>query len=333
MTIINKKYKIKKLNPIGLAIYNIDIKELSKKSEELDKNSLEKKKLNKFIKKLEKLMAKYGFIVFKNQGILDGNELVKASKLWGAKEMHSTHGVHPKAPNEHIFRLSNNRNEGILGIGPQWHNDGSFERNVFSHVGYHIIKTQKNCGTDFSHQGLAYNILSEKEKKDWENMTSVNSNSGILHPLIHKHPLSGMKSIWLHLGMTGAVIKYNPLKKTYRLLNKKELKKLMNRYNEVLNNGFNDIHPYSMSYEYEEGDMVFIDNWAISHRAMKKAHIEIKDKNKLRILDRTTIKSPYNLDPIDSKLPYILKKNRFNNGVWIKGSVGFNWDCNERLQN
>ena len=60
--------------------------------------------------------------------------------------MHSTHGVHPEAPNRHIFRLANDRSVGILGVGPQWHNDGSFERAVFSHVGYHIVRVAEGGG-------------------------------------------------------------------------------------------------------------------------------------------------------------------------------------------
>jgi taurine dioxygenase len=35
----------------------------------------------------------------------------------------------------------------------------------------------------------------------------VNSNGGALHPMVHEHWISGRKSIWLHLGMTGAVIR------------------------------------------------------------------------------------------------------------------------------
>lgn len=83
-----------------------------------------------------------------------------ASEYWGGRRIHSTHGVHPAAPNEHIFRLSNDPNHGILGVGPQWHNDGSFELKTFSHVGYHIVRVPENGGdTHFSHQGAAFDAL------------------------------------------------------------------------------------------------------------------------------------------------------------------------------
>lgn len=73
-------------------------------------------------------MAERGFIVFANQGVMTGDEQVFASKLWGAKEMHSTHSMYPTAPdklnwdskdfNKDIFRLSNDLNQGINGVGP-----------------------------------------------------------------------------------------------------------------------------------------------------------------------------------------------------------------------
>lgn len=47
------------------------------------------------IQALEQEMANRGFIVFKHQKDLSPEELINASKWWGAREIHSTHGVHP----------------------------------------------------------------------------------------------------------------------------------------------------------------------------------------------------------------------------------------------
>jgi taurine dioxygenase len=194
---------------------------------------------------LESVMADRGFLVFKDQGVLSGDEQVRASELWGAQEMHSTHGVHPQAPNKHIFRLSNDRNVGILGVGPQWHNDGSFERAVFSHVGYHIVRVAENGGgTIFAHQGAAFDALPPDEQLRWERLVSVNSNSGVLHPLVHTHPISKRRSVYLHLGMTGAVLEVtaDPDKPeeigALRLLDEAEMRHLFQSYNALLNAGF-----------------------------------------------------------------------------------------------
>ena len=44
--------------------------------------------------------------------MLSGDQQVRASELFGGKKIHSTHGVHPEAPNRHIFRLSNDGRHG-----------------------------------------------------------------------------------------------------------------------------------------------------------------------------------------------------------------------------
>ena len=168
---------IKPLSPIGAEVRGIDLRQ---------------KPPEQVLSVLESAMAVRGFIVFKEQGILSGDEQVDASEYWGGRQMHSTHGVHPEAPNRHIFRLANDRSVGILGVGPQWHNDGSFERAVFSHVGYHIVRVaERGGGTIFAHQGAAYDALPPEEQQRWERLASVNSNSGVLHPLVHEHPISG----------------------------------------------------------------------------------------------------------------------------------------------
>ena len=123
------------LKPLGAAVRGLDLRKTPPEP---------------ILDALQQAMATRGFLVFKDQGVLTGAEQVYASCFWGAREMHSTHGVHPKAPNKHIFRLSNDRSVGILGVGPQWHNDGSFMQDVFSHVGYiYIVFFVASCDSAF----------------------------------------------------------------------------------------------------------------------------------------------------------------------------------------
>ena len=92
-------------------------------------------------------------------------------------------------------------------VGPEWHNDGSFCRNVFGHVVYHIIKAPEGPGnTQFAHLGKAFDLLPPDKQQHCRQCASVNSNGGVVHPLVHDHPISGRRSLYLHLGMTGAMI-------------------------------------------------------------------------------------------------------------------------------
>lgn len=288
---------------------------------------------------LQHEMATRGFLVIKNQGVLSGDEQVKASELWGGRKIHSTHGVHPESPNRHIFRLSNDPKVGINGVGPQWHNDGSFEVGVFSHVGYHIVAVPSGKGdTLFAHQGAAYDALSSEQKELWSQLVSVNATSGVLHPMVHAHPISGRRSVYLHLGMTGGILQ--KVGDGFRLLEEKELRKIFNDYNDLLNAGLPEKGGnYSISYQYEVGDCIFIDNLAIAHKASPQAH-EDTAKQGLRILHRTTIKAMKDFLPgfglPDTATREILMKGQEaagGRGVFVAGGLGFRWDESIRMQN
>lgn len=284
---------------------------------------------------LEREMAHRGFLVFKNETQLDAEDFLRASCLWGGRELHSTHGVHPQTPggNPHIFRLSNDERHGIPDVGPQWHNDGSFLPATFSHSGYHIIRPPEHGGgTHFAHQGLAFEALPEDRRERWSRMSSVNSASGVVHPLVHAHPVSGQACIWLHLGMTGAVIEKLPGRDGFRLLHADELKQLCQDYNEILNAGLTN--GYAVAYEYSENDCVFIDNLAVAHRAAPEAHMPA-EKQGLRIMHRSTVKGVRDLEPRFG-LPQYVKiddPNPVGEGVWQGGGVGFRWDEDIAMQN
>ncbi|WP_404417160.1 TauD/TfdA family dioxygenase [Vreelandella aquamarina] len=302
------------------------------------------------IRALEVEMAQRGFIVFKHQTELSSNELVEASKWWGAGEIHSTHGVHPATPdmNRDIFRCSNDDRYGILGVGPQWHNDGSFEAAIFSHSAYYMARAPEHGGgTHFAHQGAAFDALPEDKQAYWERLVSVNSASGVSHPVVHTHPLSGRKSVWLHLGMTGAVIERLPEDDVpieelqqqpadvarMRLLNADELKQLFNDYNDLLNASFDK--GYGIRYHYDTGDLLYVDNWALAHRAAPEAHMSAEQQG-LRIMDRVTVKAKQNLAP-HFGLPRHINlggPHPFNHdGIWQAGGIGFRWKDDIPMQN
>ncbi|RBI85616.1 taurine dioxygenase [Rhodosalinus halophilus] len=307
--------RIVSLDPIGAQVSGIDLA-----SETAPPRAV--------LDALEHEMAHRGFLVFKNDTQISAEDFLRASCWWGGRELHSTHGVHPATPggNRDIFRLSNDRRHGIPDVGPQWHNDGSFLPATFSHSGYHIIRpAERGGGTHFAHQGLAFEALPEDRQERWSRLSSVNSASGVVHPLVHTHPVSGQKCIWLHLGMTGAVIEKLPDRDGFSLLCANELKQLCHEYNDVLNAGLET--GYAVAYEYEENDCVFIDNLAVAHRAAPEAHMPVEQQG-LRIMHRSTVKGVQPLAP-DFGLPLHVNidgPNPIGEGVWQGGGVGFRWE-------
>jgi taurine dioxygenase len=314
--------EIKPLHPIGAEVRGIDLGTTSALPDDLRDG-------------LEQEMARRGFLVFRHDRPIDPEHFLRASCWWGGRELQSTHGVHPETPggNPHIFRLSNDSRHGIPDVGPQWHNDGSFLPATFSHSGYHIVRpAERGGGTHFAHQGLAFAALPADRQDRWRRLSSVNSASGVVHPLVHAHPVTGQSCIWLHLGMTGAIIEHLPEDGGFRLLEPEELKTLCRDYNEILNAGFEN--GYAVAYEYRPNDCVFIDNLAVAHRAAPEAHRPAEMQG-LRIMHRSTVRGVRDLAP-GFGLPMhvnINAANPFGRGVWQGGGVGFRWDDDIPMRN
>ena len=313
---------LRPLMPVGAAVWSLDLSSAMPPPQPV-------------INALEHTMATRGFIVFKNSTGLDPNDFLRASCWWGGKALHSTHGIHPATPdhNPHIFRLSNDEHHGILGVGPQWHNDGSFNTDTFSHAGYHIIRPAENgAGTYFAHQAAAFDALEPAQQEYWGRLSSVNSTTGVIHPVVHQHPITKRPSVWLHLGMTGAVIEKLSNLDGFRLLNTVELTQLCYQYNELLNAGLEQ--GYTAEYEYEENDCLFIDNLAVAHRAAPEAHLPAEQQG-LRIMHRSTVKGEQDLKPAFGLPPRvdIYGPSPLGEGVWQAGGLGFRWDAAIAMHN
>ena len=273
--------------------------------------------------------------MFKNESTLAAKGFLQASCWWGGKELHSTHGVHPATPggNPHLFRLSNDHHHGIKGVGPQWHNDGSFNADTFSHAGYHMVRApEQGGGTHFALQAVAFDALQPELKTYWSRLSSVNATSGVELPVVLTHPLSKRSRIWLHLGMTGAVIEKAEDQNAFRLLDANELRDLCHRYNDILNAGLTN--GYALAYEYEDNDCIFIDNLAVAHRAAPEAHLSAREQG-LRIMHRSTVRGVQNLIP-NFGLPIrlnIFGPSPLGDGIWQGGGLGFRWDDEVPMQN
>ncbi len=314
--------RIEPLDPIGAAVDGIDL-------------SAETPPPPDVVDALEQEMASRGFLVFRSDRPLSPDDFLRASCWWGGKELHSTHGVHPATPggNPHIFRLSNDRRQGIPGVGPQWHNDGSFNADTFSHAGYHIVRpAEKGGGTCFAHQGAAFDALPAERQEFWRRLSSVNSASGVVHPAVHEHPISGRTSLWLHLGMTGAVIEKQRDGDGFRLLDADELKRLCIEYRDLLDAGLEN--GYAIAYEYQQHDCIFIDNLAVAHRASPEAHLPPEQQG-VRIMHRSTVRGVENFAPGFGLPQYVRIQgpNPFGQGVWQAGGIGFRWDEDIPMQN
>ncbi|CAL1144394.1 unnamed protein product [Cladocopium goreaui] len=102
---------------------------------------------------------------------LTASEFLRISRLFGGKEVVSRHVVHPSSPSEDILRLSNQAEHGVVQVGPQWHQDGSTEKAVFSHLLLHALRP--GAPTHFADLAKAYEVLEPETQEQWLRMASA----------------------------------------------------------------------------------------------------------------------------------------------------------------
>jgi taurine dioxygenase len=248
-----------------------------------------------------------------------------------------------------VLRLSNLHYHGVQRVGPQWHHDGAFERRPFSLVAFQPqIMPRTGGGTEFADVAATYSSLSSDLQQKLLHLASVNAYSGAVHPLVHTHPISGRRVLFLHLAMTGAIIRWptshkieinstfekleamepsiGPDARIHQALEQEEVQELFREINQQLSQ-------HSTTYTYNAGvdgrDILLLDNLAVAHRATPEAHDEQRE---VRVVHRTTLKGSAKLDPpAASGLPpfvYIWGQNPLG-GLWQSSDhwgVGFRWD-------
>lgn len=320
-------YSLELLRPLGAIVHGLDL--------------AHGRPSNATLAALERDAADRGFLVFRDAA-LPGASLLSVSEYFGSGSIAAQHTAHASSVHEDILRLSNDESHGISGVGPQWHSDGSFERRIFSHVLFHAqqMPAGGGSGTQFADLAAAHAALSPRQQDEWSRLATVNSYSGAVHPLVVRHPRSGKRSLCVHLGMVGAVIRWphaaSPalnadrcaasLPAGYRtleamdagagptrscgheLLTAHETRTLLRKINALLSRpehstewGYSAHAGGGDDRRQTAGDLVVVDNLAVAHRATTEAH---EPGMGLRILHRTTVQGTWEVDaPMEAHLP------------------------------
>lgn len=162
---------------------------------------------------LRQAVREHGLLLFRGQSDasdagtgLSCDELVAFGKCFGRGHLHSAHRVHPKVAHEDVFRVSNNPDEGCFeegGVGTGgFHSDGFFLPNVYSNAVYQIVRapTGGRGPTLFADYARAVERLAEEapaELRRLRRLQAVCDTSGVVHPLVHRHPETGAEVLLL----------------------------------------------------------------------------------------------------------------------------------------
>jgi len=155
---------------------------------------------------IKKDVSDHRLLVFRQQAAVTPERHIQIGRWFG--EIESTFYDHPKSPLRDIFRVSNDRTEGCTGVGRTgWHIDGSFQARPFSHSLYHMVETPRRGATVFCNLTQVVERLGPERRDFWERLWMCSDRrTGPRHPLIYRHPDTGLPVLCFHLGMTEGFI-------------------------------------------------------------------------------------------------------------------------------
>lgn len=217
---------------------------------------------------LRAALLQYGMLVIRGQSFTPAQQ-VAASQLFGSLETFPTMRGQIEGRPE-IFRVASRPEDGHVEVGRYWHSDGSFREDPTPiSFWYSEVRSEEGGDTLFTDMQQAYAELQPDIREEFAGLTTAHRN-GVVHPLVLKHPKTGVPALYLNTGLTAGVLGYSP-DHSHALMD------AVNRH-------------YSREgatyrHHWLPGDVVVADNLRVAHKATPIT------PNTRRILNRTTIRA------------------------------------------
>nr|WP_315221934.1 TauD/TfdA family dioxygenase [uncultured Duganella sp.] len=217
---------------------------------------------------LRSALLEHGLLVIRDQ-TLTPQEQIAATGLFGTLETFPTMRGQLNGFEE-IFRVASRPEDGHVEVGRYWHSDGSFRADP-TPISFWYSVAQANGGGDtlFTDLQRAYAELQDEIKQEFDGLDTAHRN-GVVHPLVLKHPKTGIPALYLNVGLTGGVLGYGPDRS-------QALMQAVDRH--YSRDGATYRH------HWLPGDVVVADNLHVAHKATP-----IGPQSR-RILNRTTVRA------------------------------------------
>jgi taurine dioxygenase len=217
---------------------------------------------------LRAALLRHGLLVIRDQS-LTPREQIAATRLFGSLETFPTmRGQVDGVPE--IFRVASRPEDGHVEVGRYWHSDGSFREDPTPiSFWYSVERSDEGGDTLFTDLQQAWAELQPDIQQEFAGLSTAHRN-GVVHPLMLKHPMTGIPALYLNIGLTAGVLGHAPQ-------HSQALMQAVDRH-------------YSRPgatyrHHWLAGDVVVADNLHVAHKATP-IH-----PGQRRILNRTTVRA------------------------------------------
>ncbi|SDG93821.1 MULTISPECIES: TauD/TfdA family dioxygenase [unclassified Duganella] len=217
---------------------------------------------------LRAALLQYGMLVIRDQSFTPP-EQIAASRLFGSLETFPTMRGQLQGWPE-IFRVASRPEDGHVEVGRYWHSDGSFREDPTPiSFWYSEVQSEEGGDTLFTDLQQAYAELQPDIQQEFDGLHTAHRN-GVMHPLVLKHPKTGVPALYLNIGLTAGVLGHGPD-------HSRALMEAVDRH--YSRDGATYRH------HWLPGDVVVADNLRVAHKATPIT------PNTRRILNRTTVRA------------------------------------------
>lgn len=242
----NNSIDVKKINPFfGVKITSgLDLKNIT------DAEAI----------RLKSLLKDKSMLVIPSHRILSEKEQVKLTAFFGSTD----NNISYVSPHTNIKDVSAS-NDNIYLSSPLWHCDEPYLKKPPHISVFQMLEGKnQNWGTEFISLYQVCSNISEEVKKNWAGINIMYSGDDIIHPLLHIHPFTGKQSLYFDFRFAKEVFNFCITTGEILLENSNVI---LSKLNELFSK-----HTSVYNHKWCSGDIVIIDNYAISRRETIKPH-------------------------------------------------------------
>ncbi|KAK7465206.1 hypothetical protein BaRGS_00037610, partial [Batillaria attramentaria] len=272
--------------PLGVEVRSVDLKDPDLP--------------DSLVQQVRRDVHRHRLLIFKDQGVINGTRHVEIARWFG--ELKSDWKNHPRSPHKHIIRLSNDKREGLGGVGATgWHIDGSFYEKPYSVALYHIIAVPERGDTAFVPFKELVESLSPETRARWDRLWRVDHRWEGRNPLLYSHPVTGHPNhffyshpvtghpaLCFHNGGTNAFV-WDYGTDQERQTDARETQLLLREIHHEITKDNNRL---VYSHKWKAGDFIIADNLALGHYATPESQLPVS-KIGLRILHRAVVEGKW----------------------------------------
>ncbi len=217
------------------------------------------------LRALRKALIEHKMLLIRDQHFSPA-EQIAFTKLFGHELLRTGPSLRFLPEYPELFQITNRPGTGNSNTGQYWHSDGHYLADPSPVSVMHIVNATRDGATLVTDTVAAFDALGEKAKLFLASHGFVVSETGVGHPIVRKHPLTGQLTLYVNLRASPVDRDLHAVPIISELI-EAHLARPGTFY----------------EHHWQDGDTLVVDNFSTAHRGTAS------DPRNLRVMHRTSV--------------------------------------------